>query len=192
LRRITKAALGGAAGCALVLGATQWAAGASDLTTLSFERRLIDVLDGDDGPFDGAKATLKISETTGGSTFTVSIRGIDPSAAAAVDPFGAHVHTGSCVNRDWGGSKAGPHYKHDVNGPVDTTNEVWFDIVPNLDGTAIAETWVPFVVDPGADKERSIVIHVGKTVKEAVEGGPPVGSAGARQACLPIDYEDQQ
>jgi Cu/Zn superoxide dismutase len=191
VRRIAKAALGGLAGCALVLGATQWAAGAPDLTTLSFARRLIDV-QAAPGPFDGARAQLQISETTGGSTFTISIRGINPSAAAAAHAFGAHVHTGSCVHRDWGGSQAGPHYKHDLGGGANRQNEVWFDLWPKSDGTAVAETFVPFVVDPGARKERSIVIHVDPTVEKLVEGGPAVGSAGLRQACLPIDYEDQQ
>jgi Cu/Zn superoxide dismutase len=191
VRRITKAALGGFAGCALALGATQWAAGASDLTTLSFARRLIDV-QADPGAFDGAKAELQISETTGRSTFTISIRGIEPSQEVIGHTFGAHVHTGSCVNKDWGGTQAGPHYKNILTEPASPKNEVWFDIVPNSDGTAIADASVDFVVDPGAEKERSIVIHVGQTVKEPVKDGPAVGSAGLRQACLPIDYEDQQ
>jgi Cu/Zn superoxide dismutase len=189
LKRVTKAALGGVAGCALVLGATQWAAGASDLTTLSFARRLIDV-QSNSGPFDGAKAKLQISETTTGSTFTIQISGIDPSAAEAGKKFGAHVHTGTCVKRDFGppgGMAAGPHYKNDPDPlkPVSRENEVWFDLEPNEDGTAIDETYVPFTVDPGAEKERAVVIHVKPTDEST-------GGAGERQACLPLDYEDLQ
>jgi superoxide dismutase, Cu-Zn family len=186
VKRITKGALGGLAGCALALGATQWAAGASELARYEFARRLIDV-QAVSGPFDRAKAQLRITETSSGSTLPLRVSGINPAAAATDHPFGAHLHTGLCVKGDMGGMKAGPHYQHVPLGPlgVNRENEVWFDLVPNVDGTAIDETYIPFKVEPGVEKERAVVIHVDKT-------NETTGAAGARQACLPVDYEDLQ
>jgi Cu/Zn superoxide dismutase len=192
MRRITKAALGGLAGFALVLGATQFAAGASE-ATFAFARRLIDVQAANstvDNPFDRAKAELRITETgTGSSTFRIHISRIDTSEeATTTHSFGAHLHSGLCVKGDMGGMLAGPHYKHDPKGLVDQQNEVWFDLWPNEDGTATYETSVPFTVDPGPAKELSVVIHERATT----ESGDGVGTAGARWACLPVDYEDLQ
>ncbi len=65
LRRITKAALGGLAGCALVLGGTQVASGAlSDNPQELHERLVTTVLTSDCEPFDSAKAKITIDEGT--------------------------------------------------------------------------------------------------------------------------------
>jgi hypothetical protein len=174
LRRITKAALGGLAGCALVLGGTQFAAG-SLVGTYKFEND--DLKDpeatlANDGAFDGAKARVKIVETTEPSTtFTLRVTGID--TAAEGQAFAAHLHIGPCGN-------TGGHYQNDPDGGITAANEVWFSVVPDTDGTALSETTAKFVPDdakyldpllvPG---KMSIVIH--KNV-----------APFAKQACYPL------
>jgi Cu/Zn superoxide dismutase len=199
VRRITKAALGGIAGCALVLGGTQVASGAD-----KFHDALTDFLTAD-GPFDSATATVRISinEGTDKTTFSVGIKGINASSIAG-SPLGSHLHTGPCVEGDFGdstvtpavlpGSQAGPHYNdqvvtegkkfpgQDVDpadlAEISPNTEVWFNFLPDQDGTAEDRTTVPFVpVDP--DGVMSIVVHV-------LETNPDTGGAGTRQACFPL------
>jgi Cu/Zn superoxide dismutase len=156
--------------------------------TYDFARRLIDVRAGEGPrPFESAKAHLKITETDAGSTFTIRIRDIDTSEVTADQTFGAHLHIGSCVKGDIGGLQAGGHYQHVPLGPLGANpeNEVWFDLRPIDDGTAVDDTFVTFKVDPGVEKERSIVIHVDPT-------DPLTGKAGDRQACLPLHFGDEQ
>jgi hypothetical protein len=187
LRRITKAALGGLAGCALVLGGTQVASSASLLKEL-FSGNLVDLdTDGQTtapltiGAFDSAEASLKVTETSdGGTTFWIRVKGID--LAFAGQTFGSHLHTGSCAIDNPGG--AGGHYQHaDPDLTSLREKEVWFDIVPNEEGVAVDRTVAPFVpkdnngVDDGV---MSIVIHAKST-------NPDDGSAGAREVCLPLD-----
>ena len=63
LKRITKAALGGLAGCALVLGGTQAASGALSEILRIHEDDLADLLmEPTAGPLDSAKATITISQ----------------------------------------------------------------------------------------------------------------------------------
>src|SRR5215211_441881 len=78
LRRITKAALGGVAGCALVLGGTQAASG---VLWETFREQSENLLVDSGGPFDYAKATLKIAVDVEGdrTTFNLDLTKIDPS-----------------------------------------------------------------------------------------------------------------
>jgi Cu/Zn superoxide dismutase len=182
LRRITKAALGGLAGCALVLGATQGAAGAVE-STYDFARRLIDV-QAAEGAFDSAKAKLWITETADGSEFRIQVDEINPLVQVPDGGFGAHLHTGSCEKYDIGGLQAGPHYQHVEGGGINRKNEMWFDLeVEN--GTAIDDTFVPFKVDPGAQMERAVVIH-------ALATDEVTGLAGPRVACLPLHFDSAE
>ena len=181
MRRVSKAALGGLAGCALILGGTQ-VAGAS--TTYRYTGELIDLQLGTEGAFDSTHAKVTIVQDDGNTTFSIKITGIDISAAGT--EFGAHLHTGTCVE-DLGGA-AGPHYNSQV-WPAGTLTyaeaekspetEVWFDLVPSKeDGAASDQVTVPFVpVD--LDGFMSIVIHAESTDEDT-------GLAGARQACFPL------
>jgi hypothetical protein len=172
VRRITKAALGGIAGCALVLGGTQVAAGAL-LESFKFSRQqLTDLLPGTtDGPFDSARAKTTVGLTSeGGTTITIRVTGIDTSALLEPLPeggIGAHLHVGPCAN-------SLGHYKKDTSFTTAVReNEFWFDFVPDADGMAYDETTMPFVpIDEG---EMSIVIH---------ENNSLVG--GTKQACFPL------
>ncbi|HLM22420.1 MAG TPA: hypothetical protein VK390_12980 [Propionibacteriaceae bacterium] len=197
MRRITKAALGGLAGCALALGGTQVASGVLSTIFREQSENLLTT----EGPFDMAKATIAIAvegtPARGVTTFNIDLTKIDPSQ---LDPdpeqrlLGSHLHTGPCIDED--PVSAGPHYNHDVvtnnkrfpvpgevktygyTAEISTSTEVWFDLRPTDEGTASAETTVPFVpVDP--DGIMSVVVHVSFT-------DPLTGLAGKRQACFPL------
>jgi Cu/Zn superoxide dismutase len=185
LRRITKAALGGLAGCALALGGTQLAAGVIGMFSYG------DNGDGDvtnlpaEGPFDDASLTLQVKKSGDGTNFVLDVTGINPTAAGK--EYGAHLHTGICDPLGLNAGMAGPHYNHLVvaegvpvaDAEISRRTEVWFDLVPNVDGVARDSTTVKFVpVDP--DLVMSIVIHNDATALKT-------GVAGARAACFPLD-----
>ena len=185
MKRITKAALGGIAGCALALGGMQAASGETLLQQV-FPGWLTD-LDTDGvvppnvttGAFDSAKAKLKVTEKSDGTTtFSLEIRQIDPSFADRT--FGSHLHTASCLTGN--PLAAGGHYKNpelDSLLPLEE-REVWFAVVPNKDGVAADRTVVPYVPeDPDGDGIMSIVIHTNPT-------DPATGGAGPREVCLPL------
>jgi hypothetical protein len=168
VRRITKAAIGGLAGCALVLGGTQAASGAIEAKSW-FRDTLTDLLTAD-GPFDSAKAKITIAKRTNGSTtFRIRVRGIQPSEVPE-GGYGAHLHVNACD------AIGGPglHYQNDPLAGANRENEVWFDLVPDEDGVAYDQTTVAFVpVD--VDGEMSVVIHVGNAA-----------TGGTKQACFPL------
>ena len=131
---------------------------------------------------------------------------------AAGQEFGAHLHTGPCVNEDYAfpsqpdspakvaGGQAGPHYNHEtattgnLTPAVNTQTEVWFNLVPNDHGEATDDTKVNFVpTDNSPDLgfipgEMSIVIHVLPTNTEfgIPTAGKPAGYAGERRACFKL------
>jgi Cu/Zn superoxide dismutase len=192
VKRITKAALGGIAGGALILAGTlagTMAAGAS--TTYRYVDKLGD-FSAAEGPFDSTTGKVTIVENDNGTTtFTIKITGIDISVAD--DEFGAHLHVGPCVDGDYAnpsinknaGSLAGPHYNADIAAGVPAAEveispktEVWFDLIPSEeDGAASDRVTVPFV--PVDDGVMSIVIH-------AEDTNTDTGGAGVRQACFPL------
>jgi Cu/Zn superoxide dismutase len=191
LRRITKAALGGLAGCALALGGTQVANGLSAVEYYHYSGELTDLQLTSAGPLDNARATLRIKETpVDGTRFKLEVERIDPSVKG--DVFGAHLHTGPCIED--AGALAGPHYN--AGGGISPLTEVWFNVESNANGEATFDASAPFVpVDsvatdlitqtPGV---MSVVVHVLPTNTEF--GNPtenqPAGWAGTRQACFPL------
>jgi Cu/Zn superoxide dismutase len=191
LRRITKAALGGLAGCALVLGGTQLASGETLLQEV-FPGWLTD-LDTDDtnttattGAFDSAKAKLKVIESTDGSTtFSLEVRDIDPSFAYRT--FGSHLHTASCEPGN--PTAAGGHYTNKDLDPLLPLEEreVWFTVVPDEYGVAADQTVVTYVPKDldGDGGIMSIVIHRDPTNTDPLLG--VVGAAGPREVCLPLE-----
>lgn len=173
MKRITKAVLGGLAGCGLILGATQAASGEAPIITYPpYTAPLVDLQTGVEGPFDDATATLVIKETPEATNFKLTIQGIDADFADVV--YGAHLHVGPCVEGN--GAAALGHYN--AGGGISDETEVWFELVPNDFGTATDSTTVPFIpIDD--DGVMSIVIHQEPTNKKT-------GVAGPRQACIPL------
>jgi Cu/Zn superoxide dismutase len=206
LRRITKAALGGLAGCALVLGGTQVASGALS-NILKIQGFAEDLVTSTEGPLDPARAKILVNEGTDSTTFTVRITGIDVDPSLPPPTLGGHLHTGPCVED--APTQAGPHYNDQVvkEGKVAPTKdapfpenpaevspetEVWFEFVPDAEGMAYDSTTVDFIPDdsypdpnPG---DMSVVVHALPTQTEF--GNPtalqPAGYAGARWACFPV------
>jgi hypothetical protein len=184
LKRITKAALGGVAGCALVLGGTQAATGISSI--LQHDYGDIGGFENyaQPGPFDGASANLVVRVTPDATDFRLTVTDIDETAAG--DVFGAHLHTDACDDTSSGFGPGGPHYNHEVNAlgipraeaDISPKTEVWFKFVPNASGDATDDATVSFLpVDEGA---MSIVVHLDSTNRQT-------GGAGLRQACFPVD-----
>ena len=126
---------------------------------------------------DGATASLWAVSAAGGTTFWVFIQDLNPAAAGTT--YGAHIHVGPCVAGN--GAAAGPHYNSDGGVPT-TENEVWLDFTVLPGGYGYATATVPFDIEPG--DARSMVIHAEPTQ----DGGLTPGAAGARQACLPVDF----
>jgi hypothetical protein len=178
LRRITKAALGAVAGCALVLGGTQAANG--ELSEIyKFREDLTDFVIDKTGPFDSARAKTTISETADGrTTFAVRVTGIDIDGLEPGRTFGGHLHVGPCDTATNFG-----HYRHDptLEGADLTTppNELWFNFTPDADGMAYdvqTAPWVP--VDENGDG-MSIVVHLGTAEQPTVDS--------PKQACFPLN-----
>jgi Cu/Zn superoxide dismutase len=129
-------------------------------------------------PTDAAQATL-IAVPAGDSTlFFLFVRGLDPSAAGST--FGAHIHVGPCVPGN--GAAAGPHYNTTGGAVITPETEVWLDFTVLPGGFGFATTTVPFVIEPGT--AQSLVVH---QLPTQADGGNP-GFAGARIACLPVDF----
>lgn len=124
---------------------------------------------------DGARAGAFVLGRPGRGTIVVlGLWGLDRSAAGT--RYGAHVHVGACVPGD--GAAAGPHYNTTGGATVDPSTEVWLDFEVRRSGSAVAVAQVPFVIPAGG--ARSIVIHAMPTM--------PNGTAGARLACLPLEF----
>jgi hypothetical protein len=190
VNRITKAAIGGLAGCALALGGMQAASGETLLQQV-FPGWLNDLdtnqLKGTEGAFDSAKAKLKVVEaSTGITTFTLEVRDINTELVDQGQVFGSHLHVGRCETNGYDG--VGPHFKRpaDYLGQPLSKREVWFDLTVEGD-EAVAQAERPFVPEDAApvDGYMSIVIHRDPT--DDIPGSPTEGSAGPKEVCLPLD-----
>ncbi|WP_082591627.1 superoxide dismutase family protein [Terrabacter sp. Soil810] len=131
------------------------------------------------GPFDHATARLQLVERPDGTTAVLHVRGIDASAAGRT--FGAHVHNGAC-GTDAPAAALG-HYNADAHAGhvpvvVSAQTEVWLDFTVDATGAGDSSTAVRFPVQPGA---HSVVVHAAPT-------DPATGLAGARLACLPVEW----
>jgi Cu/Zn superoxide dismutase len=185
VKRITKAALGGLAGGALVLGGTQTAIGESVRQLFSGNVLDLGTRTGTTEAFDSAVATLKVTETPDGkTTLWVRVKGIDADFAGKT--FGSHLHMGVCDPKELNPYDAvGPHYKRDPGAETSRENEVWFDFVPNEEGVAVDKVVVPVAFGelvagaPLVAGAHSIVIHAQATNEQS-------GSAGPREVCLPL------
>jgi superoxide dismutase, Cu-Zn family len=193
VRRITKAALGGLAGCALVIGGTQLASGDSPHVAYTWSGPLADLrphVSG--GPLDGATASVRVIEAPEeGIAFKVQVR--DVNLSTTNPQFGAHLHVGPCTERKVLSTEPLPVLSPDTTGahytvpgePVSADSEVWFDFEPDPQAVATDETTVMFVIKDKIDPllgDMSIVLHEKVTA--------PDGTAGAREACLPVNVLD--
>ena len=128
-------------------------------------------------PTDGATAQVVARESDGTTIVTLKVQALDHAAAGTM--LGAHIHAGSCVAGN--GAAAGPHYN--AGGTPSPQTEVWLDFTIEANGTARSETTVPFVIPQGG--AAALVIHAMATSPGPT---PAPGTAGARLACLPIQF----
>ena len=119
-----------------------------------------------------------MEQEDGETEVSLKIQGLDRGSVGR--RLGAHVHVGPCVAGI--GGAAGPHFNIDSGSTppaISEETEVWLDFVIGRNGTARAEAEVPFVIPPGG--AASVVIHEKPTA-------PGTGLAGARIACLPVQF----
>ena len=169
-------AIGVAVAAALALQTATPASAASTRARGAGELR--DLQTATEQPTDHATAQVVAVESGGSTTIQLKVQGLDHDAVGI--ELGAHVHVGSCVTGD--GGAAGPHYNSTGTTPT-ALNEVWLDFVVDANGTASAETTVPFVIPAGG--AAAVVIHADETSTGPL---PPAGVAGPRWACLPLQF----
>ena len=124
-------------------------------------------------PTDGASAQFYATSVDGEGTWALFVvTGLDWDAVGTT--LGAHVHTGPCITGQ--PTTAGPHYNS--GGPADQEHEIWLDFRIRTGGIGVGRATVPFEIEPG--DAQSVVIHAMAT--------QPGGGAGARWACLPVQF----
>lgn len=171
MRGVRRFAWLAATAAVLGLGLGSGAVGAAT-TYVNASGELSDLQVGTANATDGATARVWAISNGTKTTVWVVFEDLDPAAAGT--RFGAHIHVGPCVEGI--GSAAGPHYN--AGGPPSPSTEVWLDFTVRAGGFGSATTTVPFVIPPGG--AQSLVVHVAPTA--------PSGAAGARQACLPVEF----
>ena len=143
-----------------------------------FQGSLRDLQPSRSDPLDGARARLVFAQHASSSTFVLVVSGVAPQGVGKT--YGAHLHSGPCVAGD--PAAAGPHYNQSsengvVPPVVSDQTEVWLYVTVGPDGGAVAVTHVPFVPTL---KDRAVVLHEKATDDH--------GTAGARLACLPVNW----
>ena len=190
VKRISKAALGGLAGCGLILGATLTASG--EAPNILFGPKTVEVTDlrpADlKGPLDDASATLRILKSDEGTGFRLRVTGVDRSWEG--HDFGAHLHVGLCVTPTFDERTDPISYSNDTGGHYGDKhlpfpdNEVWFDLVPDEEGVANDEAWVPFMPVDDPPPGMSIVIHR--------ESAALPTTKSQKEVCLPVAVDSWQ
>jgi Cu/Zn superoxide dismutase len=142
---------------------------------LNFKADLRDFAPAASGPFDAARAKLTLASPADSTQAVFVVHGVDRSVAGQT--FGAHLHNGPCVAGN--GAAALGHYNHSSTVPatVNDQTEIWLDITVDDEGNAQSSARVDWAPSAGA---RSVVVHANPTA--------PDGTAGARLACLPVEW----
>lgn len=130
-------------------------------------------------PTDGAWARVRAVAHKGQTTIRMTVSGLDRDVAGTT--LGSHVHVGPCIEGD--GTMAGPHYNTTglpgtADRVVSDDTEVWLDFTVSRHGRGYSSATVEFTIPTG--EAASIVIHEMAT--------DPSGAAGARLACLPVEF----
>ena len=168
-KKVIAAVVGGLAAVAL----TVLPADAGGDSRAKGSGRMSDLLPDTAQPTDGAHATARAFEHPNGTTVVLELSGLDASIAGT--ELGAHVHTGTCVKGN--GAAAGPHYN--AGGGISDETEVWLDFVVQTNGRGYAVANVPFFIPAGG--AHALVVH-------AMHTDHGTGAAGARWACLKLDF----
>ena len=147
---------------------------------------------GSDGPLvrysgvvpKGATATVTaVYDSAGRSTVRLHVTGLKPNTR-----YGAHAHVNPCGPT---GADAGPHFQNVIDPTTSSTspmlanprNEIWLDLTTNSAGNGAAKASVSWQFSPDR-QAQSVVIHERHTSTGATDSGV----AGARLACLDVDF----
>ena len=160
---------------AIAVGAMTLQAGADPSNRARGAGELRDLQLATHEPTDHATAQVVASESGGSTTVTLKVQGIEHAAEA--NTYGAHVHTGTCVEGN--GAAAGPHFNSTGGATISNQTEVWLDFTVDSSGTARSSATVPFTIAKGG--AGAVVIHAAHT-------NATTGAAGARWACLPVQF----
>lgn len=131
----------------------------------------------------GGRGAVSSQAAAGRTTVLLAVRGVEPNRQ-----YGAHAHAEPCGPT---GDAAGPHFQNVVD-PVQPSvdpqyanpdNEIWLDLTTDASGSGSAEASVnwEFPVDRRA---RSVILHAMPTATDPGRAG----SAGARAACISVDF----
>jgi Cu-Zn family superoxide dismutase len=129
----------------------------------------------------GASAQVHAVPTGDGRTrVTLHVYGLQPNRV-----YGAHAHQLGCGADPMA---ALGHFQHTEGNPTSSdfanpTNEIWLDVTTNAAGNGVADTVVDWQFSPQR-RPHSVVIHAMGTLTET----PNAGKAGARVACLTVDF----
>ena len=132
----------------------------------------------------GSTARVQAVYNSAGDTIvSLHVWGLAPNTA-----YGAHAHQNPC---GLAGAAAGPHFQHVMDPVVPSTNpayanpdnEIWLDFTTDEDGNGSAQTRVAWQFEPDR-RPHSVIIHAEQTHT----GETDSGTAGARLACLTVDF----
>lgn len=136
---------------------------------------------------EGATMTADVESTAATTSVTLEVEGLLPDRG-----YAAHVHANPCGPT---GDAAGPHFQNNVDpaaGPgkpstdpayANPQNEMWLDLRTDGEGNGEATAEVPFGFTDRVP--ASIILH--EAPATATEPGK-AGTAGARLACLDVDF----
>jgi Cu/Zn superoxide dismutase len=134
---------------------------------------LTDLRGAADGTEEARAHVVAAADGEGSTDVSLQLEGLDHLRVGHT--YGAHVHIGTC--EEGNGAAALGHYNH--GGAASPTTEVWLDFEVQEGGVARSSTTVPFVIAQGA--AHSVVVHEQAT-------NPGTGAAGARVACIPVEF----
>ena len=133
---------------------------------------------------DGATARVDAVYNAAGSSIVVlHVKGLAPNTA-----YGAHAHSHACGVT---GAAAGSHYQHVLDPHQPSTNpayanpqnEIWLDFHTDSEGNGTGTAKVDWQFSPDR-RPGSVIIHA----EETHTGPTDSGTAGARLACLTVDF----
>jgi len=128
----------------------------------------------------GATARVQaVYDASGSTVVTLHVWGLAPNTA-----YGAHAHQNACGLT---GAAAGPHFQYVQDPAIPSTNpayanpqnEIWLDLTTDAVGNGSAQTRVAWQF-PSDRRAHSVIIHERHT--------SPDGTAGARLACLTVNF----
>ena len=141
---------------------------------------------GQDVPAGATARVQAVYNGAGATVVTLHVRGFKPNRE-----YGAHAHNNACDPVD--PMAAGGHFQKvpfpqgsSATDPMyaNPTNEIWLDLTTDEKGNGVAQTKVPWQFSDERSA-GSVMIHAEHT---HTGSHGPAGTAGARLACLTVNF----